>query len=103
MEKLRKFDEMARLFKDRGVPVHVVGLGTVEPARDLAREKLPAAAFAPLRMPTLEQLSCSPDAVRCAACGTANGNSVASKQYQQTDSFGELLSLYQSVITMPPL
>ena len=37
--------------------------GDSEAARDLAREKLPAAAFAPLRMPTLEQLACSPDAV----------------------------------------
>jgi hypothetical protein len=28
--------EMARQFKERGVPIHTVGLGTVEPARDLA-------------------------------------------------------------------
>ena len=28
--------EMARLFKERGVQIHVVGLGTAEPARDLA-------------------------------------------------------------------
>ena len=37
--------------------------GDSEAARDLAREKLSAAAFAPLRMPTLEQLACSADAV----------------------------------------
>ena len=28
--------EMARMFKERGVSIHVVGLGTAEPARDLA-------------------------------------------------------------------
>ena len=37
--------------------------GDSEAARDLARTKLPAAAFAPLRMPTLSQLACGSDAV----------------------------------------
>jgi len=44
--------EMARLFKDRGVPVHVVGLGTVEPARDLAvlKTEAPASVYPDARL-----------------------------------------------------